>query len=192
MDRFGNEICQLNGCADMLTAPVAGVVIPLVIIFTACQIFIYFFGLYCSLQLNFYYWKEYNLRIESRRKDNEDKANWKHRLELEKETVLDTVDSIASRFRGNANDQPNDPNHNENSNAEPYTDPAETDIGPKSEPDANQKPTHGPRPVIDDAPSETEELLKPVLKRQSTLEDTREPELKVSNVPPSKGDTYEP
>ena len=144
------------------------------------------------MQLNFYYWKEYNLRIESRRKDNEDKANWKHRLELEKETVLDTVDSIASRFRGNANDQPNDPNHNENSNAEPYTDPAETDIGPKSEPDANQKPTHGPRPVIDDAPSETEELLKPVLKRQSTLEDTREPELKVSNIPPSKGDTYEP
>ena len=46
--------------------------------------------------------------------------------------------------------------------------------------------------MIDDAPSETEELRKPVLKRQSTLEDTREPELKVSNVPPSKGDTYEP
>ena len=175
----------------MLTAPVAGVVIPLVIIFTACQIFIYFFGLYCSLQLNFYYWKEYNLRIESRRKDNEVKANWRHRLELEKETVLDTVDSIASRFRGNASDRPNDPNHNENSNS---NDPTEANIGPKSEPDANPKPTHGPRPVVDDFGSsgETEELLKPVLKRQSTLEDTREPELKVSNVPPSKGDTYEP
>ena len=84
----------------MLTAPVAGVVIPLVIIFTGCQIFIYFFGLYCSLQLNFYYWKEYNLRIEKRRKDNAEKANWRHRLELEKETVLDTVDSITSRFKG--------------------------------------------------------------------------------------------
>ena len=184
----------MNGCADMLTAPVAGVAIPLVIIFTGCQIFIYFFGLYCSLQLNFYYWKEYNLRIEKRRKNNEDKANWRHRLELEKETVLDTVDSIASRFRLET-DRSNDPNHNENSNVTPNTDPDHTnlDLKPEMGPEVRSeaKPTHGPRPVRDDtADNETEKLLKPALKRQSTLDS--DPDLRVSNVQPSKGDSYEP
>ena len=188
----------MNGCADMLTAPVAGVVIPLVIVFTGAQIFIYFFGLYCSLQLNFYYWKEYNLRIEKRRKDNADKADWRHRLELEKETVLDCCDSIASRFRG---DSSNDPNHNENSNVTPNTDLDDTnldlkpEVGPEMRLEA--RPIHGPRPVIDDTPdNETEKLLKPALKRQSTLDSELTfkmgPPLTVSNVPPSKGDSYEP
>ena len=171
----------MNGCADMLTAPVAGVVIPLVIIFTGCQIFIYFFGLYCSLQLNFYYWKEYNLRIEKRRKDNAEKANWRHRLELEKETVLDTVDSITSRFMGGT-ESSNDANHNENSNVTPNLDPNDTNLKPEMRPEP--KPTHGPRPVVDDIP-ETEKLLQPALKKQSKY-------LIVSNVPDSKGDSYEP
>ena len=170
----------------MLTKPVAGVVIPLLIIFIGCQTFTYFFGLYCSLQLNFCYWQEYNTRIESRRKNNEEKANWRHLLELEKETVLDTVDSIYSRFGTRSNNQPTDPNHNENSNVEPNIDPNETNEGPK----VNRESTHGPRPVVDEFPGETEKLLKPALKRQSTLE--AEPDLKVSNVPPSKGDSYEP
>ena len=178
----------------MLTAPVAGVVIPLFIIFTGCQIFIYFFGLYCSLQLNFYYWKEYNVRIEERRKNNADKANWRHRLELEKETVLDTVDSIASRFRGET-ERSNDPNHNENSNVTPNTDPDHTnlDLKPEMVPEVRleAKPTHGPKPVRDaTADDETEKLLKPALKRQSTPDS--DPDLRVSNVPPSKGDSYEP
>ena len=172
----------------MLTAPVAGVVIPLVIVFTGAQIFIYFFGLYCSLQLNFYYWMEYTKRIEKRRKDNVDKADWRHRLELEKETVLDCCDSIVSRFRG---DSSNDPNHNENSNVTPNTDPDHINLDLKPEMRPEVKPTHGPRPVRDDtADNETEKLLKPALKRQSTLDS--DPDLRVSNVPPSKGDSYEP
>ena len=78
----------------MLTKPVAGVVIPLLIIFIGCQTFTYFFGLYCSLQLNFYYWKELNLHIESRRKvSRRFRANsiWRQRFEVEKEFFSNSI-----------------------------------------------------------------------------------------------------
>ena len=91
MDSDGNKICPLNGCADMLAAPMAWL-IPLIVIFNIFQIVMYVKGLWCSLQLNFYYWKEYNIRLQ-KKKDNKEcggKPNWKLRWEIEKEMAAES------------------------------------------------------------------------------------------------------
>ena len=98
IDRNGNKICPLNGCADMLSHFVHTVVIPLTILFTSSQAFIYFFGLYCSLQLNFYYWKEYNLLIEYWRRNVHEsywKLNsyWKLRFRIERNNLFSAMNS---------------------------------------------------------------------------------------------------
>ena len=91
VDSDGNRICPLNGCADMLAAPMAWL-IPLIVIFNIFQIVMYVKGLWCSLQLNFYYWKEYNIRLQ-KKKDNKEcggKPNWKLRWEIEKEMAAES------------------------------------------------------------------------------------------------------
>ena len=86
--------------------------IPLIISVITTQAVSYFFGLYCSLQLNFYYWKELNLHIESRRKvSRRFRANsiWKQGFEVEKEFFSNsirksqpesTIESNENRKRG--------------------------------------------------------------------------------------------
>ena len=72
----------------MLKEIIRYLVIPTIISVITTQAISYFFGLYCSLQLNFYYWKELNLKIESRRKKcRRFGANsiWRQRFEVEKE-----------------------------------------------------------------------------------------------------------
>ena len=96
----------------MLKEIIRYLVIPTIISVITTQAISYFFGLYCSLQLNFYYWKELNLHIESRRKvSRRFRANsiWRQRFEVEKEFFSNsirksqpesTMESSVNRKRG--------------------------------------------------------------------------------------------
>ena len=125
----------------MLSHPLHSFVIPFIIICTATQAFIYFFGLYCSLQLNFYFWMEHNLIIAYRKRAGE--SYWAHRFGLERKNLFNTINSIISL----------------GSSKNPITSTV-TIFGPNApnvETEVNQQ--EGLKPVEYDLPDETEKLM---------------------------------